>query len=57
MLEKREQNWMNLWRRYRNETEEMIRSLTTMGCDIGVTKYLTLLTLYDVGILISMIWC
>jgi len=36
--------------------EEMARKLVTMGCNIEVAKNLTLLTLYDVAILIGMFW-
>ena len=35
--------------------EEMVRKLVTMGCNIEVAKNLTLLTLYDVSILIGML--
>ena len=37
--------------------EEMARKLIAMGCDIEVAKNLTLLTLYDVAILIGMFRC
>ena len=37
--------------------EEMVRRLIMMGCNIEVAKDLTLLTLYDVAILIGMLWC
>ena len=37
--------------------EEMAGKLITMGCNIEVAKNLTLLTLYDVIMLIGMFWC
>lgn len=36
---------------------EMARKLIEMGCPLEIAKDLTVLTLYDVAILISMFWC
>ena len=53
-----EDKWDKILEAPINQGEEMARKLITeMGCNRGIAKDLTVLTLYDVAILIGMFWC